>query len=183
MKNLIIAKRYAKALFNIGLEDGLVEQYGQELEGFVTLLKETPALEDAITNPLYPEDARRQVLNAVADKAGLSQTVKSFLGLMVEKNRAAYMGEVLEYFRKLVDAHNNVARAKVAAAAKLDDETLKSIADTLAKITGKTVVVEFSRDPVLIGGVVARIGDLVIDGSVRTQLQSIKESLKRGELS
>ncbi|MBZ4658548.1 MAG: atpH [Desulfacinum sp.] len=182
MKNLIVAKRYAKALFGLALEDGKLEEYGKELSDLTQLLEQNPDLMDALANPLYPEDAKKAVFRAIAEKAEMSAVMKSFGDLLVAKDRVRHLPEIRDYFQKLVDDHNNVARARVSAAVKLDENSVKKIADTLSKVTGKKVVVEFQQDPGLIGGVVAQIGDLVIDGSVRSQLQAIKESLKRGEL-
>jgi F-type H+-transporting ATPase subunit delta len=92
------------------------------------------------------------------------------------------LAEIAEYYDKLIDEHNNVARAKVKAATVLDEGSIQSIAQALEKITGKKVAVEFQQDPTLIGGVVAQIGDLVLDGSVRRQLLNLKETMKRGAL-
>lgn len=182
MRNLVIAKRYAKALFNLALEQGQIEQYGQELDDFVRLLGELPDLADAIENPLYPEATRKNVFLAVADKAGMAPIMKSFIDLLVTKNRVQFLGDIREYYHKLVDAHANVARATVKAATPLDEQAIQEIATSLEKMTGKKVAIEFEQDPELIGGVLAQIGDLVLDGSVRRQLLNIKESLKRGEL-
>lgn len=182
MKNLVIAKRYAKALFTIARADSAVEQYGEALAGFVGMLRQFPDFGDSIGNPFYPEDARRKIFEAFAVKMEMGDIVKQFIYLLIEKGRIENLEDICDYYHKLVDEHLNIARARVSAAVKLDDEAVKAIGASLGKITGKQVVVEFERDPGLIGGVVARIGDLVIDGSVRTQLQNIKESLKRGEL-
>lgn len=182
MRNLVIAKRYAKALFNLALEEGQVEQYGQELDYLVRLLVELPDLADAVQNPLYPEAARKNVFRAVADKAETTPIMKSFINLLVEKRRVQHLGDISEYYHKLIDEHANIARARIKAATPLDDQAIQQIASSLEKMTGKKVAVEFEQDPELIGGVLAQIGDLVLDGSVRRQLLNIKESLKRGEL-
>ena len=183
MKNLVIAKRYAKALFTLALESGQVEQYGQELDEFVRVLKEVPGLADAIENPLYPEAAKKGVFHSVADKADMKPIMRSFVNLLVEKKRVQYLGDISEYYHKLVDEHANIARAKVKAATQLDDQVIQEIAASLERITGKKIAVEFEQAPELIGGVYAQIGDLVLDGSVRRQLLNIKETLKRGELA
>lgn len=182
MKNLVIAKRYAKALFNLALEQGQVEQYRQELDDFVRLLNELPELADAIENPLYPEPTRKNIFTAVADKAELTSIMRSFIDLLVQKKRVQFLGDISEYYHKLIDEHENIARARIKAATPLDDQAIQEIASSLEKMTGKKVAVEFEQDPELIGGVLAQIGDLVLDGSVRRQLLNIKESLKRGEL-
>jgi len=182
VKNQVIAKRYAKALFGLAVEGGWVEQYGRELEEFQGLLKDIPELADAIQNPLYPEAARNSVFRAVAVRSDLSAVIKSFLSLLVEKQRVQNLDEIVEYYGKLIDDHANVARARVRAAGALDESAIREIAETLEKMTGKKIVVEFQEDPSLIGGVVAQIGDMVLDGSVRRQLLNFKESLKRGAL-
>lgn len=182
MKNLVIAKRYAKALFNLAQEQGQIEQYGQELDEFVRLFGELPDLADAIQNPLYPEATRKSVFMAVADKVQMSPIMLSFMSLLVEKKRVQNLGEIKEYYHKLIDEHANIARARIKAATRLDDQSIQNIAESLEKMTGKKIAIEFEQDPELIGGVLAQIGDLVLDGSVRRQLLNIKESLKRGEL-
>ncbi len=182
MKNLVIAKRYAKALFSLAKDEGKVEQYGLELGGFVQLLGQLPDLADAIQNPLYPENVRKSVFKSIAGKANMTPVMKSFIDLLIGKNRVGNLPEIRDYFSRLVDENANVARARITAAVDLDEPTLGGIAKALEKKTGKKVIVEFEKDPTLIGGLVARIGDLVLDGSIRTQLMSIRETLKRGEL-
>lgn len=182
MRNQVIAKRYAKALFNLALESGQVEQYGQELDDFVRLLKELPNFADGIQNPLYPAAVRKSLFYAVAGSTGMTPIMKSFVNLLVEKRRVAHVADMADYYHKLIDENTNVARAQVKAAAALDEKVLQEIAQTLEKMTGKKVVIEFQKDPTLIGGLVAQMGDLVLDGSVRRQLLGFKESLKRGAI-
>ena len=182
MKNLIIAKRYAKALFNLAQDDDKVEQYGQELDGFVRLLGELPDLANAMQNPLYAEAARKAVFHSIAEKVGLSPILTSFINLLIEKKRVQNIAEIAEFYHRLIDAHANIARAQIKAATELNEDVVQEIARTLEKMTGKHVVVEFQQDPSLIGGIVAKIGDVVLDGSVRRQLLTFKETMKRGAL-
>ncbi len=180
MKNLVIAKRYAKALFSLAVEGGWIGQYGRELGDFYRLLNQNPQLADAVQNPLYPESTRKAVYGAVADKIGVSPIVRSFTNLLIEKKRVSHLGEMVKCYQKLVDENANIARAQLKTASPLDEEAVRAIVGTLEKVTGKKIVVEVQQDPALIGGVVAQIGDLVLDGSVRRQLLNFKESLKRG---
>lgn len=182
MRNLVIAKRYAKALFNLAEQDKAIEQYGQELDQFVRLLGELPNLADGIENPLYPAAVRKSLFATVAENAGMTPIVRSFITLLVEKKRVQHIGEMADYYHKLIDEHANVARAQLRAATALSEEVVGGIAKSLEKMTGKKVVIEFKEDPSLIGGVVAQIGDLVLDGSVKRQLLNFKETLKRGAL-
>ena len=183
MKNLIIAKRYAKALFNLAREEAKVEQYGEELAGLVQLFEANPELAGIIQSPLHPEAARKAIFASIISSANLTPIMTSLVNLLIEKNRVANLVEINEYYLGLVDEHANVARAKISAAVELDEKVIQDIAATLQKLTGKKIVVDFQQDTGLIGGLVARIGDLVLDGSVRTQLFNIRETLKRGELA
>jgi F-type H+-transporting ATPase subunit delta len=182
VKNLIIAKRYAKALFNLAREEGKVEAYGEELAGLVQLFDANPELAGVIQSPLYPEAARKAIFTSIVTSANLTPIMKSLVNLLIEKNRVTNLGEIKDYYMGLIDEHANVARAKITAAVGLDEKVIGQVAASLEKLTGKKIAVDFQQDPALIGGLVARIGDLVLDGSVRTQLFNIRETLKRGEL-
>jgi F-type H+-transporting ATPase subunit delta len=180
VKNQVIAKRYARALFSLASEAQAIEQYGSELGSFGELLVEFPDLESALRNPLYPEAVKKTLFQKVAGQLQLSPVVNSFLNLLVEKRRIQHVPEIADYYRRLIDDHSNIARAKVKAAFKLDDDEIKKLAAVLEKKIGKKIVVEFEEDPSLLGGVFAQIGDFVLDGSVKRQLLNFKESLKRG---
>lgn len=182
MKNLIIAKRYSKALFNLAEEGRMIEQYGEELDNFVRFLGKLPELADALRNPLYPEATRKAIFSAVAEQLALAPIMRSFINLLIEKKRVEHLEEIAQYYHRLIDEYSNVARAQVKAAIDLDEKVIQEIAKTLEKMTGKKIVVEFHKDPSLIGGVLAQIGDFVLDGSVKRQLINFKETLKRGAL-
>ena len=180
MKNLIIAKRYSRALFNLAAEEKAIERYGAELDDFNGLLKGLPEFGNALRNPLYPVAVKKKLFNKVAKKIKLAPVVKGFLTLLVEKRRIQYLPDIVDYYHRLIDEYSNIARAKVRAAVELGEGDLAQISATLEKKIGKKIVVEFERDPSLLGGVFALIGDFVLDGSVRRQLLNFKESLKRG---
>jgi F-type H+-transporting ATPase subunit delta len=179
--NARIARRYAKALLAIGREDGQAETYKQELAGFAKLVEENKELAQAISNPLYDVEGRKKVLDAIIEKVKPSQTMVSFLSLLFDKGRFQYLGDIYVYFEKMTDELANIIRADVVSAVKLPDESVEKIKAALSEQTGKKVTIETTVDTSLIGGVVTKIGDLVLDGSVKTQLISLKESLQRGE--
>jgi F-type H+-transporting ATPase subunit delta len=181
MKNLAIARRYAKALLLIGKEDGQAETYRKELNDIASLIAGDEALEQAVNNPLYNADGRRRVLNTVIEKMGLSNVMASFLLLLFDKGRIGFLGSINEFYAKMADELKGVARASLVSAIKLSDETVEKIRETLSQKTGKDIVLETEQDPSLIGGIVTKIGDLVLDGSIKTQLLNMRESLKRGE--
>lgn len=181
MKNLRIARRYAKALLLIGKENDQAEAYREELDGVARLIEENKALEQALCNPLYESEGRRRVLLTLVEQLGLSDLMKSFLTLLYDKGRIAFVGSIAQYYHKLADELKGVARASLVSAVALPDATVDKIRATLSEKTGKDIILEVSQDPSLIGGIVTRIGDLVLDGSIRTQLLSMRETLKKGE--
>ena len=181
MKNLAIARRYAKALLMIGKEDGQTETYREELNGIAELIQGEKALEQALINPLYDAAGRRKVLEAIIEKMNLSKVMRSFLLLVFEKGRVGFIASINEFYQKLADELKGVARASLVSATELSSEAVDKIRASLSKRTGKDIILEIEQDPTLIGGIVTRIGDLVLDGSIKTQLLNMRESLKRGE--
>ena len=181
MKNLAIGRRYAKALLLIGKEDGQTETYRQELQNVSELIEENSSLERAINNPLYDVESRKKVLEMIIDQLELSRVIKSFLLLLFDKNRIKFLNEINEFYQKLADELKGVVRANLVSATELSSETVEKIREALSQRTGKDVILEVDQNPGLIGGIVTRIGDLVLDGSVKTQLLSMKKKKKRGE--
>ena len=181
MKNLKIARRYAKALLIIGKEDDKAETYKEELDRFSDLITSQKELEQAITNPLYDVGGRKKVLQAVIDKVNISKVMASFLLLLFDKGRFGFLSDINEFYKKLADELKGVVRASLVSATGLSSETVEKIRTTLSKKTGKDIILEVEQDSSLIGGIVSRIGDLVLDGSIKTQLLNMRESLKRGE--
>ena len=181
MKNLAIARRYAKALLLIGKEDGQVDTYRKELEDFSALIEKEEALGQAISNPLYNAEGRKKVLVSVIDKLNISVVMRSFLALLFDKGRFVYLSSINDFYQKLADELKGIARASLVSATELPSETVDKIRSTLSEKTGKDIILEVEQDPGLIGGIVTRIGDLVLDGSIKTQLLNMRESLKRGE--
>ncbi len=181
MKNLAIARRYAKALLLIGKEDGQTETYREELKAFSDLIEREGKLSQAITNPLYDTAARKNVLKAVLEKLSLSKVMNSFLLLLFDKGRVGFLVNINDFYQKLADELKGVARASLVSATELSSETIEKIRSSLSQKTGKNIVLECGQDSSLIGGIVTRIGDLVLDGSIKTQLLNMRESLKRGE--
>jgi F-type H+-transporting ATPase subunit delta len=181
VRNLAIARRYAKALMLIGKEDGQAEHYREELSGLTRLMAKEKQLADTISNPLYNSEERKRVLQKVIAQLNLSKSMATFLLVLFEKGRIGFLGSINDFYQKLADEIKGVAQASLVAASELTAETVEKIRLALSKKTGKEVVLTVEQDPELIGGIVTRIGDLVLDGSVKTQLLNMRESLKRGE--
>ena len=174
-----LARRYAQALLALGQEDGNFEKYGKELAVFAEAMA-GPELSEALTNPIYPKQIRRGILDGLLAKMGLSKIMENFVGLLQDKARISHTAAINTYYQRLVDEVNNVQRAQVTTASKISEAVKKQINVTLEKMTGKTIILDVVQDPEIIGGVVAKVGDLTLDGSVKTQLRNLKESLVKG---
>ncbi|WDP92963.1 MAG: F0F1 ATP synthase subunit delta [Desulfobacter sp.] len=181
MKNLAVSRRYAKALLLIGQEDGQAEQYNKELTGMVGLFDAQEGFEQALVNPLINKNDRKKLLEAVIASATFSDIMKSFLILLFDKGRIGCLRDIASYYREMADELNGIVKASVTSATKLSKKNIDKIKDGLSKKTGKTIVLNVKQDSSLIGGIVTKIGDLVLDGSVKTQLLNMRETLKKGE--
>jgi F-type H+-transporting ATPase subunit delta len=179
---MTVARRYAKALLTLGKEDGNYKEYGEGLSGFAHLLEREPELRDALLNPIHSREDRRKLLLRMIELLQLSPIVSNLLQLLLDKHRLNVVDGVAQAYQQMVDEVENVSRARVKAAISLDDATQERLRKTLEKMTDSTVVMEVEEDPSIIGGIVAKVGDLVLDGSVRTQINSLRESLIKGEV-
>ncbi len=182
MINLTVARRYAKAALTLGKDDGRFMEYGDELKGFSALLRREPELKDALLNPIYGRDDRHKLLLHLIDTFKFSPVTGNLLKIMFDKHRLGMVEGVAQVYGELVDEMENLSRARVRSAVPLDETAQERLRQTLEKLTGTKVVMEVEEDPKILGGIVARVGDLVLDGSVRTQLLSLKESLIKGEV-
>ncbi len=181
MKQTILARRYAKALFTVGREQDAYEQYCEVLKKMAGLFTSTPEVADALTNPLYPHDVKMKVMAGLIESMQIDKIVGNFLNLLVEKKRAGILPEIAEEFQIMVDEEKNISHGSIISAVELDDELQSKIQTTLEKVTGKKVELSTSVDPSLIGGIIAKVGDLVLDGSIKTQLAGLKDSIKGRE--
>ncbi len=181
MSETRVARRYAKGLLAVAVEEKKIADYGKELETVARLLADNAELRNAITNPLYDRASRRRILDVLIPKLSTSPVMSQFLRLALEKERLRFLPAIRAAYEKLVDEYQNVGRATVSSAVAIPSAAQQKIKEALEKATGKTIILTVEQDPELIGGVKARIGDLVLDGSIRTQLEALKNSLKRGE--
>jgi F-type H+-transporting ATPase subunit delta len=182
VKQIILAKRYARAIFALGKEHGTVDVYAQALKAIADLFVNPDlGVADALTNPLYPLEVRLKVMAGIAESAGADSLLGAFLHLLVEKKRVSVLPEVADQVREMMEREENISHGWVTSAVKLDKALLAKIRATLEKITGNKILLETQVDPSIIGGMVARVGDLVLDGSIRTQLNGLKESIKGRE--
>lgn len=181
MSDSKISRRYARALFSLGQEDGSFAIYGKELEEFKDFFKEHADFGNAISNPIFLQEDRKNILKFVLDKSGFSILVKNFLYLLLDKNRIGLIEAIAEKYTMLNDEASNITHAEIITARPLLEDALQKVMNSLKEMTSKDIKPSIKEDTELIGGIVVKIGDLVLDGSVKAQLEGLKESFRRGE--
>ena len=180
MINRKIAQRYAKALMNIGQEDGKFDAYWKELDAFTALFQGEEQLREVLSNPTFNVARRQTIIKEIGKRLRLSSIIINFLHLLADKNRMRYLPDITALYRELADEAAGRARVKLVTAHDLSKKKLTELTNELQGLVGKQVVMEVATDPDLIGGVVARIGGMVYDGSVKTQLARLRETLAKG---
>lgn len=171
------ATRYAKALFEVALAESDPARVETDLATIVGAMSEYVELRHALLNPSVPQTARMNVVRALAAQAGLQPPVAKLLAMLASRGRLELLPDLLEVYRERLRAHKNIVRATVSAATALAQEKVQALERSLSSLTGKRVELDLVVDPSLIGGVVAKIGSTVYDGSIRTQLQKLKQQL------
>ncbi len=181
MKNEILARRYAKAMFVVGSEDGTLDAFAEGLQALAEMYEKLPEMRDALSNPIYPMDVRMQVMQKLAEKIGADQTMIRFLDLLVERGRATLIPEIAESFQSMVDEERGVSQGLVTTATELNADLQEKTKATLEKLTGRKVVLKTEVDPSIVGGIIAKVGDLVLDGSIKNQIDGLKDTIKGSE--
>ena len=179
MINRKIARRYAKALMNIGREDGNYDKYREELDAFTDVFQQEENLREVLRNPTFNVPRRQSIVKEISTRLRLGAITSNFLQLLVEKDRIMYLPDVAALYSELVDEAAGRARVKLASAHDLSQKKIEELKKGLQALVGKQVIMEVETDPSLIGGVVARVGDTIYDGSVKTQLARLKEIIAK----
>ena len=178
MTSRTAARRYARALFDVALkEHANLQDIETELAGFVELIRRTPELERVFLNPAVPAPRKRATVAELMARAGVPSILAKLLTLLAERDRLALLPDLLDAYRDRLLDHQNVVRAEVTTAEPLAPARTAQIAQSLERATGRTVTVDTRVDPSILGGIVARVGSTVFDGSVTRQLEKIRQNL------
>jgi F-type H+-transporting ATPase subunit delta len=167
-------------LVQIGAEEGAVERYNEELTRSNAVIEGNGELLAILSNPAYAIEAKREILKDVIGKLGLSPIVSNFLQLLLDRGRLEFLSEIAESYGVFADELSGIVRPVLTSAFPLENARIEEMKAALAKVSGKQVQLQVQVDPSLIGGIVATIGDKVFDGSVKTQLERIKDTLQKG---
>jgi F-type H+-transporting ATPase subunit delta len=171
------AARYARALFDVSLREADPEGVERDLAAFVDLTRTHGQLGRVLANPAIPVLRKTALVAELTDRAALAPVLKKLLHMLASRDRLVLLGDLLDEYRRRLREHQGVVEAVVTTAVPLPAERLSALQGALAEKTGRIVQMSALVDPAIIGGVVARIGSLVYDGSVRRQLEKMKEIL------
>ncbi|MDB4993156.1 MAG: synthase delta chain [Myxococcaceae bacterium] len=172
-----VARRYAKAILELGAESGRLETLVNEMSDAAAAYQSSPELRAALENPLVALDAKKAILDEMSQRLGLSPTAHHALRLLGDRRRLRVLPSIAQLLREMHDAKRGVVRAEVITAVRLSDGYYQRLQTELEKMTGKKVVLETREDESIIAGVITRIGDMVVDGSLRARLQEMKTAL------
>jgi F-type H+-transporting ATPase subunit delta len=172
-----VARRYATALADVVLERGEAGEVQEELAIWERLFQSNENLREVLRNPTVALDQKRAVLNQLIERTKPRPTTVNFLKVLLQNHRLTELAEINSKFAELLDERAGMIAATVTTARAVPDDAQKNLHERLLSLTGKKVRIDFETDPELIGGLVARIGSTVYDGSVRNQLQEIKEQM------
>jgi F-type H+-transporting ATPase subunit delta len=173
----VIAGRYAQALLELGVAQGDLDKIVEEMAIFAAAWEASADLRNAVENPLVAHPAKKAVVGDLADRIGATITSRHALMLLVDRRRAKVLPAIARRLRELADARKGILRAQVTTAAPLSAAYYTRLQARLEGMTGKRVLIERNVDPSLIAGVVTRIGDRIIDGSLRTRLHSLRDAM------
>jgi F-type H+-transporting ATPase subunit delta len=178
-----VGNRYAHALADVVTAPGSTVRADEtvaELRTFSAALAGSQELQNALTSPAVPPGRKRAVVGRIATALKLGQITRNFLYVLIDRRRIAGVAEIIDTFERIVDERLGFAQAEVTSARELTESQRASLSGQLERLTGKKIRMRFSMDDSLIGGVVARIGSTVYDGSVRGQLETLGRRLKAG---
>jgi len=175
-----LANRYAHALADVVTEAGSPvrpEAAVSELRAFDAAIKASPELHNALQSPAVPPGRKRAVVGRIAEALGAAKITRNFLFVLIDHRRIAMIADVVRCFERIVDERLGFAQAEVTSARELTGPQRALLNAELERLTGRKIRARFAVDQGLIGGVVARIGSTVYDGSVRGQLETLGRRL------
>lgn len=176
-----VARRYAEAVADVAVARQQVDQIDGELNAFAQMLKTSRELYEVFASPILSSDQKSRVLEALLERAKPSPATANLLRAMLKNYRLHLLGAVYEQYRREINERQGIAIAEVTTAAPLAATEQELLRRQLQEVAGKQVQLQFKTDPEIIGGIITRIGSVAYDGSIRTQLQTIKQRLKTGD--
>jgi F-type H+-transporting ATPase subunit delta len=178
----LVAHRYAKAFFSLGRKQGLpkLEKLGTDLSAIELALKKSPALAQLCKSPLFSATEKNKVLQKILSTIKADGYTVNFLGLLAENGRLDNIFGVITVFKELLDAEKGVLHGELVTAVKIAESKRVAVLGQLEKQAGRSLDITYTVDPGILGGIILKVGDRVLDASLRAQLFFLKDNIKRG---
>ena len=174
-----MAGRYATALFELALENKVVDAVKKDLDQFDALVADSADLNRLVRSPVFDADEQLKALSAILAKAGIGGLAANFLRVITTNRRLFAVRDMIRGYRALVARHKGEVMAQVTVAEKLSDTHLDTLKSALKSVTsGKDIDLDVRIDPAIIGGLIVKVGSRMVDSSLRTKLNSIKLAMK-----
>jgi F-type H+-transporting ATPase subunit delta len=172
-----VARRYAAALADVTIERREEREVQNELDQWAAMIESNPHLKEVFANPTVAYDQKRKVLEDLISRTRVRETSASFLRVLLRNQRVSQLRDTAERYGLILDDRAGMVAANVTTARPIPDELKNSLHETLTAATGRKVRLSFTTDETIIGGVIARIGSTIYDGSVQNQLERLSENL------
>ena len=172
-----VARRYATALADVAIERREEREVQNELDQWAEMIEAHPQLKEVFANPTIVYDHKRKVLEDLISRTSVRETTGSFLRVLLRNQRLSQLGAVVERFGQVLDERGGMVAAHVTTARPLPEDLRNSLHETLAAATGRKVRLSYATDESIIGGLVARIGSTIFDGSVQSQLDRLANDM------
>ena len=172
-----VARRYAAALADVTIERREEREVQNELDQWAAMIEANPQLKEVFANPTVAYDQKKKVLEDLISRSRVRDTTASFLRVLLKNQRLSQLRDIAERYGLVLDERSGVVAANVITARPIPEELKNSLHETLVAATGRKVRLSFTTDETIIGGMVARIGSTIFDGSVENQLERLSESL------
>ena len=174
-----LARRYARAVVELGTQGGNLDKLGADLRSLARAMHDSAELVTVLTNPAIRRADRRRVIDGLLHAVGSEPHTKNLVYLLLDGERMSSLESISREVDAMIEARAGRMLAEVTSARPLDAAQLSQITAALEQVSGKKVAVTKREDPNLLGGVVAKLGDTVYDGSLRTQLRTLRDELTK----
>ena len=174
-----LARRYARAVAEIGTAHGILDKIGADLRSLAHAMHDSSELVTVLTNPAIRRADRRKVIDGLLQRVEAAPHTRNLVYLLLDGERLGSLEAISREVDAMIEAQAGRLQAEVTSARPLDAAQLSQITAALEQLSGKQVAVTKREDPSLLGGVVAKLGDTVYDGSLRTQLRTLRDELTR----
>jgi F-type H+-transporting ATPase subunit delta len=181
LKSDVIARRYAKALYDLGIEENLGQKFLADLNTVVGLMTESDEFKSIMESPLYDIILKKKILGNLIVHSDISKYIENFLYILLEKDRFQQLPDVLDSYYGIINEVAGKATANVISAVELNEAQQRRISDVFSRLSNKQINIETTIDHSIIGGLVVDVEGMVYDGSIKSGLFKFKESLK-GEM-